>query len=100
MFPNEEFLDSVSPDTTKSLKMFIHEPGAEIWLLHANLLLKGQAAVFTLPKYVIEMLHESKTFLCVNFFTRSGFTDLALEKVVTSGFSRPEQKVDWYIIFQ
>lgn len=60
--------------------MFIHEPGAEIWLLHANLLIKGQAAVFTLPK--------------------TGFTDLSLEKVVTSGFSRPEQKGSCFDITQ
>ena len=42
--------NSVNPNISKSLKMFIHEPGAEIWLIHASLLLKGQATVFTLPK--------------------------------------------------
>ena len=50
----------MNPDTTESLRMFVHEPGAEIWLMDASILLKGQAAVFTLPKHVFVILHEGR----------------------------------------
>ena len=61
---------SVDPESDKRLKLFVHERGAEIWLLHANILLEGQVSVLTLPKLVPQSQKSDKNLhqYFINFF--------------------------------
>ena len=86
-------------NNNQDIKMFIHQQGAEIWLMHANILLKGQVSVFTLPKFVLKFNSFSIFFNCP-ILIRHGFTDLALEKVVTTGFAREQKAKHFSTVFR
>ena len=69
-------------------------------MLDAAILMKGQAAYLTMPKHVLKVIGKKLLYILPCYLFRSGFTDLHFEKVITTGFSKPEQKGSCFDITQ